>query len=222
MKTLSLVRRFCKLALALVVISHTPMVVAADNVISATSADLLDPSAAFKVEIRQRDAFTAELKFEVAPGYYLYRDRIRAELLTTQAPAKKSTDKRKASVTGTTANNLALSKPAGKPIEDPTFGKVDIYDANTTMLIDLTKLGRMNQDITLTLISQGCAAVGVCFPPQKHIFNLKYQPNALVAGNWIRPNILADNSIGFGKSGLSSFPINTAPVSSPARPAKAL
>jgi thiol:disulfide interchange protein len=221
MKTFILISIFCKLALALV-ISHIPMASAADIAKSATSADLLDPSAAFKAEIRQRDAFTAELKFEVAPGYYLYRDRIRAELLTTQAPTKKSTDKRKASVTSATAYNLALSKPAGKPIDDPTFGKVDIYDANTTMLIDLTKLGKKNQDITLTLISQGCAAVGVCFPPQKYIFNLKYQPNSLVAGSWIRPNILADSNISFGKSGLSSFPVNTAPVSSPARPAKAL
>ncbi len=217
MKTSALISSLCKLALAFVVIASIPVVSAHEPIKSAESAELLSPASAFKAEIRQRDAFTAELKIVVALGYYLYRDRIRTELITTPSPqTKKSTDKRKASAASVSASNLALSKPEGKPIDDPTFGKVDIYDATTTMLIDLSKLGKTNQDIVLAVISQGCASVGVCFPPQKQLFNLKYQPNALVAGDWVRPNTLADSSISFGKSGLSSYPVNKAPVSSPA------
>ena len=212
-----------KLALAFIMLSGISISVAAEPNKSNVGAELLAPNAAFKPEIRQRDAFTAELRVEIAPGYYLYRDRIRVEQLRSPSPAKKispkqNSDKRATLPSKATVVNLALSKPDGKPTDDPTFGRVDIYDTNTTMLIDLTTLGKTNQNLSLSVISQGCAAVGVCFPPQKQMFTLKYQPNALVMGQWSRPtNPEGDNTISFGTSGLTSaLPTNGAPASSPA------
>jgi thiol:disulfide interchange protein len=231
MKNLNLICFLCKLALASAILIGSSIAISAEatksNANVDVSAELLSPSVAFKTQIRQRDAFTAELKFEIAPGYYLYRDRIRVERLHSAAQptsAKKTSslqnaNKQTANEKGAAkrkaiAVNFALSKPDGKPVDDPTFGKVDIYDANMTMLIDLTTLGKTNQDVSLSVVSQGCAAVGVCFPPQKQTFNLKYQPNAIIKGQWVEPrNPEADSAISFGTSGLTSaFPTNTAPA----------
>ena len=38
---------------------------------------LLDPDTAFKLSVRMKDKKTAELTYDIAPGYYMYRDRFR-------------------------------------------------------------------------------------------------------------------------------------------------
>ena len=38
---------------------------------------LLDPDAAFKLSARMKDEKIAELTYDIAPGYYMYRDRFR-------------------------------------------------------------------------------------------------------------------------------------------------
>jgi thioredoxin:protein disulfide reductase len=225
------IRKIPKLALAILfggLIPVTQVSVAADSAKSATSAkpapvakleDLLEPKDAFKPELRQRDPFTAELKFEIAPGYYLYRDRIRVEHVqvpssaTNAEKAKATKDKsaKPAKPVVAPASILALSTPQGKPIDDPTFGKVEVYEKAATILIDLTKLkSQKEEDVQIALISQGCAAVGVCFPPQMQQFTFKYKPALASPGNWIRAQ--SDSAISFGKSGLSSLP----PPSTPA------
>lgn len=57
---------------------------------------LLEPTTAFRPQLRQRDPFTAELKFDIAPGYYLYQGRIQVEEIQTNA--KPITSGKKASV----------------------------------------------------------------------------------------------------------------------------
>jgi thioredoxin:protein disulfide reductase len=224
-----------KLALAvlfggLVQVAHISF--AADSAKSAAPAkpatvtkleDLLEPKDAFKPELRQRDPFTAELKFEIAPGYYLYRDRIRVEHVQVpsaatkaeKAKATKEKSAKSAKPTVAPASILALSTPQGKPIDDPTFGKVEVYENATTILIDLSKFNRQKEeDIQIALISQGCAAVGVCFPPQKQLFTLKYKPAIASPGIWIRAQ--SDSAISFGKSGLTAMPTTV-----PANPVRA-
>lgn len=221
-----------KLALALV-ISGVPLVtMAAETTKPAkptqpiANDELLAPNVAFKPEMRQRDAFTAELKFEVALGYYLYRDRIQVEQIMPATAAKKVAAKpqnknQKAAANSNLKTNIvavALSKPAGKPVDDPTFGKVDIYDASTTILVDLSRLDKKDPDLSLAVISQGCAAAGACYPPQKQVFKLRYLASTSTAGQWQRPiNTGDDNQISFGQAGFSTaLPTSAAPTSSPA------
>jgi len=79
-----------KLALALIFFTITalgnsfavPAAPPAMSVFSSTSPstnEVLDPAVAFQPQFRMRDATSAEIKFDVVPGYYLYRDRIRVE-----------------------------------------------------------------------------------------------------------------------------------------------
>ena len=67
--------------------------------------ELLPPDKAFKVQMVQIDDHTLEARFQVAPGYYLYRDRI--------------------SFKGTAPLHADL--PAGSEKNDPSFGKVQAY-----------------------------------------------------------------------------------------------
>ncbi len=182
---------------------------------SGNADDLLDPTDAFRPKIRIRDAFTAELIFVIAPGYYLYRDRIRMELLqdvSRPAPEKRSDPEAKSpGKTGRTSSQpaqiLALSLPVGRVVDDPTFGKVEIFETKITVLVDLSRLnlGDANnkigkERINLALVSQGCAAAGVCFPPQKQEFTLQMDASNR-SGNWVLPK--SETGLRFSLSGLS-------------------
>lgn len=223
-------RSFAKLALAVLFIRLSQGAIAADTTTLSTLTapkksapitkldDLLEAKDAFKPQLRQRDAFTAELKFDIAPGYYLYRDRLRVEhmVATPAAASTKSKDKstKSAKPAAAPTSILALSAPSGKPVDDPTFGKVEVYETSATILIDLSKFNRKKEeDVRIALISQGCAIAGVCFPPQKQLFTLKYKPTLSTPGNW--SGVESESAISFGKSGLSSIPAG--PARSPAK-----
>lgn len=173
---------------------------------SATPAELLDPIDAFRPKLRVRDAFTAELTVTIAPGFYLYRDRLRVELIDHLIAGKSSRQSAGKNAPANIKQNLALSIPAGKSVDDPTFGKVEVFENSVTLLVDLAgfqhvtgKANQPKQSVKVAFISQGCAAVGVCFPPQRQMF---IQPLA-VSDGWTAPNDAT--SLPFGKSGLGTM-----------------
>ena len=104
--------------------------------------DFLAPEAAFalSVEPSTRDASTLSLHWKIAPGYYLYRDRI--------------------GVTATPADRAAtVDKPAGERKEDPNFGVMAVYHDGVTVGVDAPGAQ------ALTVTWQGCAEAGLCYPP---------------------------------------------------------
>ena len=105
---------------------------------------LLPPEQAFRLSARALDASTIEARFEIADGYYLYRDKLR---FTTEPAA---------------AGQALL--PPGKPKHDAFFGDVDTYRGELVVRVPLTK-AVAGETITLHADSQGCADVGVCYPP---------------------------------------------------------
>ena len=104
--------------------------------------ELLPPDKAFKVQMVQIDDHTLEARFQVAPGYYLYRDRI--------------------SFKGTAP--LQADLPAGSEKNDPSFGKVQVYKHDVA--VTLKSGTAFSTDAAITAKFQGCAEVGVCYPPQ--------------------------------------------------------
>ena len=190
------------------------------------SGELLDPEMAFRPQFRLRDATTAEIKFDVVPGYYLYRDRIRVEGVAVEPQVASRPGKHKQGSDASRATTpLVLTMPAGRFVEDPTFGRVEIYDRSMVVQVDLAPPPAVSKATGATsrpaaarapnkfrLTSQGCAAAGVCFPPQQHEFALP----ATVSGSrdsrtaetgWVLP-IAAATSLGFGrpKSPVSPIP----------------
>jgi thioredoxin:protein disulfide reductase len=124
------------------------------NVGAAPSStdDLLPAEDAFKVSARFKDATTIELNYQIADGYYMYRKRFRVASETLQFKTGK------------------IAAPAGLVKQDATFGRVETYRKSVRVLLPITKLGGKSDDkmIKVAITSQGCADVGVCYPPLRH------------------------------------------------------
>jgi thiol:disulfide interchange protein DsbD len=107
----------------------------------------LPPERAFRFSARALNPETIETRFTIADGYYLYRDRIHF----TVEPA----------TTVLTAPVL----PEGKIKEDQFFGRVQTYRGSLMVTLAL-KDTTPGQKVVVVAESQGCADVGICYPPQ--------------------------------------------------------
>jgi len=113
-----------------------------------TDADLLDPDDAFAVTMRVADDTHLQASWKIAPGYYLYRSRIH---FSTDTP-------------GISLGNPAL--PDGEIKHDKFFGDLAIFRDTVTATIPFTRTNDTPADhLDLKAVSQGCADIGVCYPP---------------------------------------------------------
>ncbi len=113
---------------------------------SARAADdFLDPAIAFRFEARMADSQTLEVRYQIAEGYYMYRERFAFR------------------ATGAKLGTPEI--PPGKVKYDETFQKdVETYKGDLVIRIPVEGSG----PFTLTAASQGCADAGLCYPPQEH------------------------------------------------------
>jgi thiol:disulfide interchange protein DsbD len=132
--------------------------------------EFLDPAVAFKPSARAIDGQTIEVRFAIAPDYYLYRDKFRfaAEPATVQL--------------GTAI------LPPGKEKHDETFGKVEVYYQEAVIRLPVERNSSGPLPLTLKVTSQGCADAGICYPPQQQKLSLELPdpataPVATPAGN---------------------------------------
>ncbi len=116
--------------------------------------DLLEPEKAFVFAASMVDPGNAEVQFQIAKGYYLYKSKI-----------KFSAD------AGVTLGTPAL--PAGKIKDDEYFGRIETYRSDLRFRIPVTFPGGMPQTFKLKAEFQGCADVGVCYPPQDSVVSIK-------------------------------------------------
>ena len=126
----------------------------------AVAADaFLDPDAAFRLSVQARDAQHVAMHIAIAPGYYLYRERLSVQALPAAAAA----------------GDAAI--PRGKTKFDETFQKeVETFHDEVTMVLPIAADA---PPFRLTVGHQGCAEKGLCYPPATHAFDLKP-----VAGGW--------------------------------------
>jgi len=94
------------------------------------------------------DPDAAHLSWQVTPGYYLYRGRIR---VTSKTPG------------------VTLAKPefsiSGTEENDPYFGKVTVFFKDVSARVGV-KLPPGTTRALLDVTYQGCAKAGLCYPPQ--------------------------------------------------------
>lgn len=109
---------------------------------------LLPPAEAFALLPVEKHGEALHLSWNIAPGYYLYRHRILVELL---AP--------------TDTGLAAIRLPDGIAHVDEHFGKVRIYRGLLEASVPLTQ--KPAQPLRLRISYQGCADIGVCYPPQR-------------------------------------------------------
>jgi thiol:disulfide interchange protein DsbD len=141
-------RVFHSLWLALLLFSQCPA--QAEN----TEQELLQPDAAFVFSSSVIDRSTLQASWKIADGYYLYRDRIR---FSTDTPGVELGEP---------------SLPAGQIKDDEFFGKIAIFRDQATATIPITRAPDNIEHITLRALSQGCADIGVCFPPHTQLAQL--------------------------------------------------
>lgn len=113
---------------------------------SSGDNDFLSPSQAFQLSGTADAQGRVQLAWAIAPGYYLYRDRIH---VASAAP-------------GLTLG--APQFPAGQVKSDPYFGKQVIYHRQLLVTVPVTaRAGAATAAVSVTY--QGCAEAGLCYPP---------------------------------------------------------
>ncbi len=115
----------------------------------AQEEELLEPDKAFALTVTALDADTIEARWEIAPGYYLYRGKFK---FSSDTP-------------GITLGEP--NYPAGKIKHDEFFGEVETYRNTVAITIPVKRSTGAPDSITVTAQSQGCADIGVCYPPQR-------------------------------------------------------
>jgi thiol:disulfide interchange protein DsbD len=109
--------------------------------------DLLPVDEAFALSAEATSRNAVEVRFAIADGYYLYRHRTAVELLEG----------------GFKANPLQL--PDGKKHTDEFFGDVETY--RESLVATLTGAAADGTAaLRLRVKFQGCADLGICYPPQ--------------------------------------------------------
>lgn len=115
---------------------------------AAHAEEFLDPMVAFKPAAKAIDGETVEVRFAIAKGYYLYRDKFRFR------PDE-----------GVTLGQPQF--PDGKRKKDEIFGDVEVFYKEVAIRIPVERVSSGALPLSLRVTSQGCADGGICYPPQE-------------------------------------------------------
>jgi thiol:disulfide interchange protein DsbD len=110
--------------------------------------ELLPPEEAFALTVEVTDGDTLVARWAVADGYYMYRDRTRFE-----------------SETAGIRFGPALF-PQGVIKDDEFFGRVETYRHELQVSAPILRTATAPERLVVTIHHQGCADIGVCYPPQ--------------------------------------------------------
>ncbi len=116
--------------------------------------ELLENTSAFAISAEAVDANMVRLTWRIADGYYMYRDKFQFKSANSDFSVGKA------------------AFPKGKIKKDLIFGKVETY--RTTLSADLPVTANGSTDtLKLSVTTQGCADIGVCYPPLTQILDIK-------------------------------------------------
>ncbi len=128
---------------------------------SSNSDPVLAPEVAFQLQLKPLDKQTVQADFSIAPGHYLYRERIKFSVLS---PSNiKLTD---------------IQLPAGEIKDDANFGKQEVYHRDFQASL---KLSAPTEKLTLLASYQGCSEKGLCYAPIKNTLTVAFDPIATAA-----------------------------------------
>lgn len=122
----------------------------------------LPPEQAYPVSARAVDPATVEVRIPITEAYYLYKDkfRFRTEPESVQVGEPKL--------------------PPGKRKQDPFFGEVEVYRGKLSFTVPVTAPPDV-REFDLTVVSQGCADIGVCYPPTPQTVRINLAASAAPA-----------------------------------------
>jgi thiol:disulfide interchange protein DsbD len=109
---------------------------------AAAPADLLPAEKAFRADVAPEGTASVRLTLHAAPGYGIYRERFAID---------------------PTSSGLRVVGVASASSEASGSAKPDQYRGRTTLLVTFDK--PVPADFAFIATVQGCADVGVCYPP---------------------------------------------------------
>ncbi|MCG8708782.1 protein-disulfide reductase DsbD [Brenneria sp. 4F2] len=122
------------------------------------NSSFLSVDQAFAFDFQQRNN-QLTVRWEIQPGYYLYRQQIKLE----------SSDARLGEI----------KIPAGISHQDDYFGQVFIFKQHAALTVPLLQA---NDNATVKVSYQGCAEAGFCYPPETRIIPLSLVERPAVDG----------------------------------------
>jgi len=124
------------------------------SLFSSNEQKYLAPDAAFKVSVDARDGLNLAANFELAPSYYVYRNKIHFSVK----------DK------GIKVANVDM--PPGELVHDANMG--DLMEIHQSFIANilLVRKDSAARNITLDATYQGCTEKGLCYPPINKTFNI--------------------------------------------------
>ncbi|MDD5269269.1 MAG: protein-disulfide reductase DsbD family protein [Methylococcales bacterium] len=121
----------------------------ASQTFAVDSAELLPPDQAFQFTSKVKKADRVLLSWDIANGYYLYRNKLK---FVSLSPGMK------------------IGEPSFPPSQtklDRTFGNVEIFHDHLEVEVPLKLYDPKLKSVTLDVTFQGCADVSVCYMPIK-------------------------------------------------------
>ncbi|MGQ0547359.1 MAG: protein-disulfide reductase DsbD [Betaproteobacteria bacterium] len=120
---------------------------AAQLKLGGSADELLEPEKAFRFSARVLDGAAIEVRYAIAEGYYMYRERFKFDAAFADPGAR-----------------LGVPElPRGLKHKDEFFGEVETYRKEVRIRIPVQGEGRVDLRVT----SQGCADIGVCYVPME-------------------------------------------------------
>ncbi|WP_051382483.1 protein-disulfide reductase DsbD [Bradyrhizobium sp. Tv2a-2] len=110
-------------------------------IVSGGATGITPPDQAFQFSAEWTDKSGVRVSWSIAPGHYLYRDRIAASV--DGRPVRIETD-------------------PGEPKDDPNFGPTEVYHLSTAATVAPELLPAKG---SLIVTYQGCAENTICYPP---------------------------------------------------------
>lgn len=155
----------------------------------AQQDELLPPEQAFQLQAWvEGDKVIAE--YRIAEGYYMYRDAFKFEMETD----------------GVTFAEPRV--PDGKTKHDEFFGDVEIYRDQLAITLPLSyKKEHKPSAITIKTAGQGCADIGICYPPLYQSLTLNLASSAKVSPQPYQFNAIktASTTVGTGVEELQNL-----------------
>ncbi len=135
---------------------------AAMPALAIDESDLLPVDQAFVVSAEATAPDAVRIRWKIADGYYLYRHRTSVQVATPSA------------------RSAALRLPKGDPHDDEFFGKTETY--RDELIATLPGIAGTGATVSLKIKYQGCADLGICYPPQTRTLSVNL-PGAAAADN---------------------------------------
>ncbi len=144
-----------------------------------SQASFLSPDEAFKLNLTALNTENIQAVFTVAPGHYLYRERIKFEIKT--------------STKDDSVQIAQITLPAGKIKEDANFGKQEVYHHDFKANIKLNNVS--GSEVAIAATYQGCSEKGLCYAPIKKTITVALNHKAGSAvNNATNPSNVASSS----------------------------